>query len=192
MAAGPWGSRPSRPVGASVPLVATRHAVVVLERPPDWSDPATVWLDIAHGWYYKPEGPRGLLVGGMPIDAERSVDPDAYTEAPTFDEIEEHAAAAVARFPILSHAVARGGWAGVYDVTPDGQPVIDVVDDVPGLVLAFGFSGHGFKLAPAVGLAVSQLVTDGKCAAYDLRPLRRTRFEEAAATRGAYAYSIVG
>ncbi len=166
--------------------------MVVLERPPAWQARTQVWLDIVNGWYYKPEGDRSLVVGGMHIGEEQRADPDQYAATPSFDETEAHAVAATQRFPILAEGETRRGWAGIYDVTPDGQPVIDAVAEVPGLFLAFGFSGHGFKLAPAVGVAVSQLVLAGRCASYDLTPFRLSRFAEGRPTRGAYAYSIVG
>lgn len=62
-------------------------------------------------------------------------------------------------------------WAGMIDGTPDGLPVLDRLSQPDGLVVATGFSGHGFGLAPAVGDAVSGLVT-GRGAGYDLRPFR--------------------
>jgi sarcosine oxidase subunit beta len=50
---------------------------------------------------------------------------------------------------------------GLYDVTPDNQPVLGTVEGVPGLYLAAGFSGHGFMLAPAVGRRIAEAVLGG-------------------------------
>ena len=52
------------------------------------------------------------------------------------------------RFPSFETAGLASSWTGVYDVTPDWNPVLGRIPEVPGLVVAYGFSGHGFKLAP--------------------------------------------
>jgi glycine/D-amino acid oxidase-like deaminating enzyme len=62
-----------------------------------------------------------------------------------------------ARFPAYAEAGLASSWTGVYDVTPDWNPVLGAVPGVEGLLVAFGFSGHGFKLSPAVGRLVAQL-----------------------------------
>jgi len=192
LAAGPWSGRLAALAGVELPLSSTRHPVVVLQRPASWREPMHVWLDIVHGWYYKPERGSTLIAGGMHIGDEQSADPDNHATTPSFDETEAHAEAAIARFPILAEGQAQGGWAGIYDVSPDGQPVLDRVDDLPGLVVAAGFSGHGFKLAPAVGVLLRELILDGAVSSYDAAPFRFDRFRRGALTRGAYAYSIVG
>lgn len=68
-------------------------------------------------------------------------------------------------------------WAGVIDSTPDALPVIDRVDGMAGLVLATGFSGHGFGLAPAAATAAADLAT-GRMSPIDLRAMRLSRFTE--------------
>ncbi|MEI6244692.1 MAG: FAD-dependent oxidoreductase, partial [Acidobacteriota bacterium] len=82
--------------------------------------------------------------------------------------------------------------AGLYDVTPDYQPVIDRMPGVEGFYSAVGFSGHGFKIGPAVGVAVAELVLDGACRSYDLGIFRYSRFDEHRSSRGAYGFGIVG
>jgi glycine/D-amino acid oxidase-like deaminating enzyme len=71
-------------------------------------------------------------------------------------------------------------WAGTIDGTPDALPVIDAVDQVSGLVVATGMSGHGFGIAPAVGKIVADLVTCGS-SSHDLNPFRLRRFRDGAA-----------
>jgi sarcosine oxidase subunit beta len=58
----------------------------------------------------------------------------------------------------------------------DGVPVIDRIDEVPGLILACGFSGHGFGIAPAVGMTVSELV-EGTKTTVDISGLTYDRFK---------------
>jgi glycine/D-amino acid oxidase-like deaminating enzyme len=82
-----------------------------------------------------------------------------------------------ALFPDLPTPVIQRSWAGYMDATPDGLPVIGPADQLAGLYIAGGFSGHGFGLGPAVGQAVAELVTDGR-ASLDLSGLRPERFWE--------------
>ncbi len=73
-------------------------------------------------------------------------------------------------------------WAGYIDYTPDAVPVIDRPVEVPGLVVATGFSGHGFMLGPAGGLLAAELAL-GKETSVDLHSLRLSRFAEGADER---------
>ena len=78
-------------------------------------------------------------------------------------------------FPSLSDIKVVRSWAGWMDSCADHVPVISKVDEVPGLILACGFTGHGFGIAPAVGLLLSQLALDQETA-LDLSALRYDRF----------------
>jgi sarcosine oxidase subunit beta len=82
---------------------------------------------------------------------------------------------------LASIPVARV-WAGLLDNTPDALPVIERSPEIPGLVIAAGFSGHGFCLGPITGQLIRELVTDGQTS-LPLEPFRRSRFaKQAAAT----------
>lgn len=80
-------------------------------------------------------------------------------------------------FPQLEDIKIRRVWAGRIDTTPDAIPVLGEVDSPKGLVLATGFSGHGFALGPVVGLLMSELVLDGQ-PFIDISALRPSRFAE--------------
>jgi len=77
-------------------------------------------------------------------------------------------------FPALSDLKMAGAWGGLIDSTPDAIPVISHIDSVPGLIVAAGFSGHGFGLGPGVGRVLSCMVT-GAAAPIDLKPFRYCR-----------------
>jgi glycine/D-amino acid oxidase-like deaminating enzyme len=79
-------------------------------------------------------------------------------------------------FPELRCSLSMA-WAGTIDGTPDALPVLDAVDQLSGLVVATGMSGHGFGIAPAVGKIVADLVTGGS-SKFDLRPFRLRRFRD--------------
>ncbi len=190
-AAGPWGPKLAAQVGLDIPLTVTRHPVVVLQRPAAWRNRTPVWGDLIGGWYFKPDGESGMMVGSVQDD-HRSVDADTYQDTVTHEETVAASTAILRRFPIMEEGTARKGWAGVYDVTPDSQPVIDRIDAAPGLYCAFGFSGHGFKIGPAVGRIVSDLVVDGQCRAYDIGLFRHDRFKTGELHPSGYKFSIVG
>ncbi len=190
-AAGPWGGTLAAEAGLSIPLTVTRHPVVVMQRPPAWRAPTPVWGDLIGGWYFKPDGESGMMVGSVGDD-HRAVDPDGYSQTPSHEEIGSASAAIVRRFPVMEDGTARKGWAGVYDVTPDSQPVIDAVAGLPGFFCAFGFSGHGFKIAPAVGQIVADLVLQGGCTRYDIALFRHDRFATGDLHQSGYKYSIIG
>ena len=79
--------------------------------------------------------------------------------------------------PATAGAQIAQAWAGYIDMTPDLLPVLDRLERPKGLVLATGFSGHGFGLGPAVGKAVSELVADGR-SSLDLSAMRYSRFAD--------------
>jgi len=189
--AGPWGGPIAAMGGARIPLKVSRHPVVTLQRPAAWKHNTPVWGDLATGWYFKPERHGTIMVGSV-RDIDDEVDAEDYNAEPTFAETEEYASAILHRFPVMEDGAAQGGWAGLYDVTPDYQPVIDRMPGVEGFYSAVGFSGHGFKISPAVGVAVAELVLDGACRSYDISLFRYSRFDEHQSSRGAYGFGIVG
>ncbi|MBI3649196.1 MAG: FAD-binding oxidoreductase, partial [Actinobacteria bacterium] len=82
---------------------------------------------------------------------------------------------AAKRYPALSRAFSKGGWAGIYDVTPDWHPILDQLE-VQGFYCAVGFSGHGFQHAPVVGKLLAELILDGRAATVDVSSLGYERF----------------
>jgi glycine/D-amino acid oxidase-like deaminating enzyme len=191
--AGPWGSEIAAMAGAEIPILPSRHPVVLMHRPPPWRKPTPVWIDLVNGAYFKPEGQAGILAGSIRTEeGEVRVDPESFSESPSYQEIAGYSELMMKRFPVMNEGLAKGGWAGLYDVTPDWQPVIDQIPQVHGFYCAIGFSGHGFKLGPAVGRIMSELVLEGKCHSYDISVFRYARFRAGELTRGEYKYGILG
>ncbi len=98
----------------------------------------------------------------------------------------------VKRFPAMEAGVNTGGFAALYGITPDWHPVIDEASPGSGFFLCAGFSGHGFKLAPAVGVMVADMVTGDATEGLDRRLFRLARFAEGQPVQGRYEYSIAG
>ncbi|GAA0365518.1 FAD-binding oxidoreductase [Microbispora corallina] len=156
VAAGPWTAGLLRPLGADLPLTVERHVVAVLEHDP--ADAAGlvphVLIDVAGGYYSTPQPRTQYLVGGVvpALPADPGRDPEPAGEG----ELKDLAAAAARRSPARRRAALIGGWASLYDVSPDWQPVTGQVTEH--VFVDAGTSGHGFKLAPAWGEHVARLI----------------------------------
>jgi glycine/D-amino acid oxidase-like deaminating enzyme len=94
------------------------------------------------------------------------------------------------RFPSFDMAGLASSWTGVYDVTPDWNPVLGRVDALPGLIVACGFSGHGFKLSPAVGRVLAQEAL-GMATDVPLEPYALERFARGELLTGRYGSGAV-
>ena len=113
-------------------------------------------------------------------DAERAIEPRRPRARPNLRRVRKTVALFRELFAGVEAVSIVKSWAGYIDVLPDALPVIDQPTEIPGLVLATGFSGHGFALAPAVGKVVAALVA-GQSAGICLSPFRLDRF-----ARGTY------
>ena len=82
----------------------------------------------------------------------------------------------VARLPDLETATLTDGWAGLYEMTPDHNPLLGEHPELSGLFLANGFSGHGLMMAPAVGSVMAELLTTGTSASIDISAFDPGRF----------------
>ena len=176
IATGPWSRRFLLGHGIDLPLQATRHEVIHLRRPPELPyHPGGG--DIANLIYFRPESTDLTLIGNGNLEQDVD-DPEVYAQRASQSFIGEVWGRIARRIPAMAGAEFATGYAGLYTQTPDSHPVIDRVDGVDGLYICTGFSGHGFKLSPAVGLLVSELVLDGKASTIDITPLRMSRFAE--------------
>jgi sarcosine oxidase subunit beta len=124
------------------------------------------------------EGP-GLLLAG-PRDPQPS-----FREYTDFWGMEWASERSLYRVPALERTRIAGGWAGLYEISPDNHAVIGGFPEVEGFICACGFSGHGFQHAPAAGMLVAELVSAGRTQTLDIHPLRPTRFREGALVREA-------
>jgi glycine/D-amino acid oxidase-like deaminating enzyme len=175
--AGLWAGRLLSPLGIEVPVAPTRHQMCFFRRPPDFPTHPAV-LDRPHRTYMRPETGNLTIHGFFAYDDV--VDPDHYNEGADPGEVLKNAELIAERFPAMEHGLSMGGYSGVYDNTPDHEPVLGAVPERPGLFVDFGWSGHGFKHAPAIGDILAQVVTDGQAPGWDLQPLRWSRFRDGA------------
>jgi glycine/D-amino acid oxidase-like deaminating enzyme len=180
VAAGPWTGPLASLVGADLPLTVERHVVATFR----WAgaQPTPAHGDLIGGYYFRPEGEDLYLVG--PMHPAPQADPDDFDQEIREDEVRRLAETVVRRVPQLERSEVHGGWASLYDVSPDWQPVIGEV--APNVFVDAGTSGHGFKLAPALGKHVADLVSGSSELDPRLRDFDPFRFARGSALPGGY------
>ena len=187
VAAGPWAERVMVSVGWNTGVEARRVESAILRRPVGMPAGPVV-IDFVNEMYAKHADTTH--VGSIAPGEAVRVDPDRFNESATDAYVRLAHARATRRLPALARAVRFGGYGALYAVTPDWHPVIGPAGP-DGLYLCAGFSGHGFKLAPAIGQAVAAEI-GGRSSPYDLAPLRPDRFQRGVPFASRYAYSILG
>ena len=105
--------------------------------------------------------------------------------------VEEAFANIVKRMPAMENALFRGGWSGLFTVTPDWHAVLDKIDGIEGLYCAVGFSGHGFKESPMIGLTMAELITQGHASTIDISMLDLKRFDEGRMLTSRYGMAVL-
>ena len=134
-----------------------------------------------------------LLGGEAPDDLREAVDPDTCDQSAGHDTITDLWARATRRIPAFAAATPLGGYGAMYDMTPDGNPILDRSETVAsGLYWAVGFSGHGFKLSPVVGRMMAELVLHGASANHPIEAFRASRFGEGNSLEAAHSYAASG
>jgi sarcosine oxidase subunit beta len=191
--AGAWGGQVGEMAGIELPVKACRVQVSQFVRPAGQESAHPVVVDFVHGSYLRSET-GGITLAGLidPSEADAVVDPDAYAEHLDDDFVTESGEKMIARYPALIDARSTGGYASLYSVTPDWHPIVDEIGQGSGLFVCTGFSGHGFKLAPAVGVMVADMVTGTSEPEYSTHLFRANRYAEGEPVRGTYEYSIAG
>ncbi len=151
-AAGGWSAEFSRACGLEVPNVATRHEILATEPMKPFLDPMVVRA--SDGLYFS-QTMRGELVGGLTVPHEPGTR-RGVPSSPRF--VTAMARALVGLLPRLRGLGVLRAWAGFYDDSPDGLPVIGEDPRLGGFVHANGFGGHGFMLAPSASERVARAV----------------------------------
>lgn len=192
VATGVWTQPFLAPCGIDVPIRVVREQLVMISPGVDIGK-VPVFSDLVSLQYIRPEIGGEVLFGNSDLSEVEDADPDAYLNRATEEFVDLTVDRVGTRFPGFTNAAITGSYAGCYDVTPDWNPVISRTD-IEGLVIAAGFSGHGFKIAPAVGRLVADLVVDGSSA--DPRipesDFRLSRFAEGDPLKSPYPYVGAG
>ena len=177
-AAGPHARLVGALAGVDVPVDPyRRHIFIAQPAARDWVVPATriMVIDFDSTFYFHREGPGVLFGMGDPH------------ESPTFDlsvqwdVLERITPVAARRLPALAEAPIARAWAGLYEMTPDANPILGEAQALPGFFTIAGFSGHGFQHAPAAGRLLADLVTAAD-PHFDWSPFALERFQRRSAS----------
>ena len=188
VAAGPWSKEVLGQIGVDVPLVPVRHQVASITRPVDKLPLHPTVGDIAQSFSFRPDG-SSLTMMGFGDDEEVGV--ETYNQGVDMDVMADAMGRLTRRIPAMSEAYYRGGWSGLFTTTPDWHPILDAVPGIDGLYCAVGFSGHGFKLSPMIGVTMAELIIEGAARTVDISPLRFSRFEEGDLLGSSYRYRVL-
>lgn len=191
VASGAWSARLLRSLGWGIPVVASREQVVQLAPPEGFGRLQLVVEDLALGFYARPETGGTVLTGVLEEEPEEVVDPDRYDTGVDWSFVERVGGLWSRRYPGAAASQVRGGYASIYDVTPDWQPVLGPVEGVDGLFVAAGFSGHGFKLSPALGEELARWVC-GQEPTVNLGAFQLARFLRGELLRGRHGKGLLG
>lgn len=154
-AAGALSPAVARMVGIELPTHPHRHEICSSEPLKPWLGPLVA--DLTDGLYFS-QSTRGEIVGGV---GNQRV-PPGPDQGSSNRFLALYARALLRTCPILGAVKILRQWAGLYDISPDANPIVGGVDDVAGFYLACGFMGHGFMMAPVVGRRLAKAIATGE------------------------------
>jgi len=165
-AAGYGAKKLAETAGIKLPLENYRHHIMVTEPLKQFLKPM-----IVYGSLYFNQDIHGNIIGGIDLNEKPT-----NILMPRIDFLSKFAKNILKVMPILGGINVLRQWTGFYVVTPDHHPILGNVDEVNGLYLATGYSGHGFMMGPIVGKVIAELIVYGKSSiSIDNLNLRRFR-----------------
>ncbi|MCP4424461.1 MAG: FAD-binding oxidoreductase [Chloroflexi bacterium] len=185
-AAGAWAAEIGRMVGLELPVNVWRHDTMFIRRPSELEAPHPTVVDDINAMYFRPETGGLTLVGledGNPIEAMPA--DSAIRLAPDF--VDRAVDRICQRIPLMERGSLHSAQGGYDGLTPDQRPILGQAGP-EGFYLACGFSGTGFKISPAVGLCMTELIVDGRSQTVDIAPFSHQRFIEGKRLVGKHAY----
>jgi sarcosine oxidase subunit beta len=153
-AAGAWSPEVARMAGVELPTYPVRHEICSSEPLKPFLGPMV--SELASGLYFS-QSMRGEIVGGVSLPPQVT-----YSTGSTLRFLTTYARRLVALCPVLAAVKVLRQWAGAYDMSPDGNPILGCPAEAPELYLACGFVGHGFMMAPVVGQLYADWLTGGE------------------------------
>jgi glycine/D-amino acid oxidase-like deaminating enzyme len=188
VAASAWSAKLLRPHGIELPITPYMVQEVLID-PGQPLGRCPVFSDMVSKQYVHQRG-HELLFGDSGGFERPIPDPDVYPAHASDEAVERCAEKAMHRFPGITDPSVLTTSTGMIDVTPDWNPILSATG-IDGLFVAAGFSGHGFKISPAVGRLVADLVLDGVSSIPDVKldAFRLSRFEEGDLLLSRFPYS---
>jgi glycine/D-amino acid oxidase-like deaminating enzyme len=187
VAAGAWAPRLCREMGLTLPARPKAIDTVAVTRPPALEKGHMVFIDNALGSYFRTEA-GGLTLVGVPCQ-EWDIDPDTLGTGLPPGAAGVGAGILTHRIPLMEGATLARGYRAFDCYSGDRHAILGPVEGVDGLYLATAFSGSGFKIAPAVGQCMAELITEGRAKTVDIAAFGLRRFAEGRPLEGPYPYA---
>ena len=175
IAAGAWSTPLLAALGLDYPLTPRRVQVAIFRWPAGFTRRHPAVIDTVHAAWWRPEGAASTLIG-VELGSGHA-DPETFDESVDPAYVGTCRAALGGRWPVMKHALMRGGWAGMIMMSADGRPIIDRLGP-EGLWGMLGDSGTSFKTSPAIGRCLAEWIVSGRASTVDLHPFRASRFAE--------------
>ena len=188
VAAGAWSRRLCAEIGLELHARPKAIDTVAVTRPPELAKGHMVFIDNVQGNYFRPES-GGLTLVGVPCQ-EWDIDPDTLQTGLPPSAADVGAQLLTHRIPAMERATLSRGYRAFDGYSADRHAILGGVDGIDGLYLATAFSGSGFKIAPAVGTCMAELVTEGRAKTVDIEPFSIRRFAEGRTVEGPYPYAV--
>lgn len=188
-AAGAWANRFARMVGLDLPIDTWQHDTLFIRRPKDLGPTHPTVIDYPNKMYFRPETGWLTLVGledANPLGES----PDGDTEHAKPGFVERAVERICKRIPGMERGSLHSAHGGYDGITPDQRAILGQAGP-DGFYLDCGFSGTGFKIGPAVGACMAELIVDGRSQKVDITPFRPERFMENRLLTGEHAYENI-
>ncbi len=187
--AGAWAGGLARTVGLDLPVQAWRHDTLYFGLPPDRTADFPIVIDDIEGVYFRPEG-RELMLVGLEAGNEVGGSPDRPLTAVAAAMTDEMIDRLCRRVPWMAAGTLRTAHGGQDGITPDQRAILGQAGP-EGFYLACGFSGTGFKTAPAIGICMTELILDGRATTVDISAYGVDRFAAGRALVGEHPYGAL-
>lgn len=188
-AAGAWAAQVARMAGVKIPVNTWRHDTMFVKRPADLRLPHPTVIDDLNSMYFRPES-GGLTLVGLEDGNPLGLSPDGNTDASLAGFVERAIERICKRIPAMQAGMLHSSHGGFDGITPDQRAILGPAGP-EGFYLLCGFSGTGFKLAPAVGACMAEWILNGQPETVDIRPFKLDRFERGENLTGEHAYQDI-
>lgn len=182
-AAGPWAGQINKMAGLELPYDTWRHDTMFVKRPTQLAPTHPTVIDFTKDMYFRPEG--GLTLVGLEDGNPIGESPDSDCEHAKAGFVEKAIDRICARIPVMEQGGLHSAHGGYDGITPDQHPMLGLAG-LDGFYLDCGFSGTGFKIGPAVGLCMTELILDGSAKTVDISTLTPLRFASGNLISGLY------
>ena len=188
-AAGAWAQSVAEMAGVKLPVNTWRHDVMYVRNPKPIPENYPTVIDNIHSQYFRPET-GGLTLVGLEDDNPIGESPESYTDRAQPGFVERAIDRICKRIPAMEEGDLHSDNGGYDGISPDQRAILGQIGP-EGFYAQCGFSGTGFKIAPAVGLCMAELIVDGEAKTVDITPFDPNRFARGELLKGENAYDDI-